>query len=198
MVRAYNRTSGDAVIWCNVDKSWIKYAEKKDTGKSFNHMTILESGRGQVPGTLGELGFIKFLKKHKIDYEYVADKMLPYDFVVNGIKVDIKTKLCTSAPKKSYSCHVAMTQKYYDADVYVFARTDMEKVYLLGYTDKSNFWCNDNQNAKDVKKGELDDDFFKEKENARKIKISDLTEMKHFKNEKLENILWLKGYNANS
>lgn len=185
------------MIWCNVDKTWLSYAKHKNTGEKFNHMTILESGQGQIPGTLGELGFIKYLKKNNIEYDYVADQKLPYDFLINGIKVDVKTKLCTSKPKKSYSCHVAMTQKNYDADIYVFARTDMERVYLLGYIDKSNFWCAENQNAKDVKKGEVDDDHFKEKENARKMIISDLVEMKHFKHENLKNILWLKRYNAN-
>jgi len=180
---------------CKVEQKWTAYAKRKYTGKKFNHMTIMESGRGQIVGTLGEIAFRKYLYKKGIKYNYVADQKLPYDFVVNDIKIDVKTKLCTSNPKSTYSCHVNTSQKNYDADLYVFARTDKQNVWLLGYIHKSDFWNPLNQDAKDVKEGD-DDDGFVERENSRKILINNLIPMSHFDSEQKSIIDWLKRYNA--
>lgn len=159
----------------DITPAWASYAASKCTRQAFNDKTILEDGAGQLTGTLGELAFGRWLKDAGIAFEYVAEKKGAHDFVVNSLKIDVKTKACTSPPRPNYTCHVLAAQSGYDVDLYVFARTDINgHVWLLGWMHKNHFWISDK--ACDVKRGQMADGLIQTAD-SRRIQISDIATM---------------------
>jgi|688.fasta_scaffold15661_16 hypothetical protein len=158
-----------------VTPEWASYALRKSTKQAFNSNTILEDGAGQLTGTLGELAFGRWLKDAGIAFEYVADNKGAYDFVVNGLKIDVKSKGCTSPPRPNYTCHVLAAQATYDVDLYVFCRTDISgHVWLLGWMHKNHFWTSGK--ACDVTRGQMADGLIQTAD-SRRIQISDIATM---------------------
>jgi hypothetical protein len=76
-------------------------------------------------GYLGELVFQKIVKcKHGIDL--VNTDTRDYDFTApNGLRVEVKTKKCTSPPRPTYDNSVCSWNTKQKADVYVFLRVQM-------------------------------------------------------------------------
>jgi len=163
---------------CPISQEWTAYATRKATGSSFNKDTILEDGAGQLAGIIGELAFGRYLKSLQIPFEYVADRKQGYDFVVDGIKIDVKTKSCSSRPRPNYTAHVTHSQRDYDADLYVFARVSPSHVWLCGHIEKEKFWSS--PLAADVKRGQLADGLVQHAD-ARRIQLDLLLPMSSFK-----------------
>jgi len=159
---------------CPISQEWTAYATRKATGSSFNKDTILEDGAGQVAGIIGELAFGRFLKSIDTPFLYVADQKRGHDFVVGGLKVDVKTKSCSSRPRPHYTAHVTESQRNYEADLYVFARVSPDKVWLCGHIRKDQFW--QDPNAVDIKKGQMADGLMQHAD-ARRIQLHHLNPM---------------------
>jgi len=81
-----------------------------------------------------------------------------FDIWVEGLgAIDLKTKVCTSAPKPEYSCSVASYQMKNKCDYYAFFRTMKDKSYtwFLGIISKDRFL----KEAEFIKKGTRDGGF---------------------------------------
>jgi hypothetical protein len=156
---------------------WVDYAKSKSTGQQFNRTTILEDGAGQGAGRIGEMAFGRWLMDHGHSFSYEADTSFAYDFMVAGLRVDVKTKACTSPPKAHYTAHVTQSQQGHDCDVYFFLRASQEAVWLCGWMLKQEFWGS--PAGIDVQPGEMVDGLV-QKTAARRIQIQDLSQCDSF------------------
>lgn len=106
-------------------------------------------GAGNVAGFLGEILVAELL---------AATRHNTYDFDMldkNNIKIDVKTKRCTSAPKDFYDCVVPAHGTKQACDDYVFVRIleNLKKAWILGRKPKKEFYAN----AIYRKKGDVDE-----------------------------------------
>lgn len=92
-------------------------------------------GEGNVVGFLGEILVAEYIKA---DIENTYD----YDLVKNGIKIDVKSKRCTSIPQLHYECSVPAYNTRQKCDFYVFVRIlkDYKKAWILGIIGKKSFF----------------------------------------------------------
>lgn len=105
-----------------------------------NSRTML-GGAGNETGFAGEEAF-KILAKHRgATLTHVPDSR-DFDFIVNGKKVDVKTRASTATPRNDWDCKVPdYSLKAQKCDGYVFAvaHPSLAYVTILGYTSKENF-----------------------------------------------------------
>jgi hypothetical protein len=88
-------------------------------------------------GYMGEEAVQSILKaKRENTYEY--------DFIVDGVRIDVKTKASKYPPRGSYDVSIYPQQKYQNTDYYAFMRIDdqYEKAWLLGIVSKDVFFDN--------------------------------------------------------
>lgn len=143
-----------------------------DLGKINNSIS---RGNGNLAGFCGEIATARHLSS--VGFEVDHTNTYEYDLIANGIKVDVKSKNCTSPPKPFYECSVANYNTKQKCDRYVFTRVNNNIVYLLGWISKDKFY----RDAVFHKKGELDSNFVKGKQfkfhaDCWNISISDLNE----------------------
>ena len=149
------------------------------SGQRFNQHTILDAGKGQIAGRIGEAAFAK---EYLLNTDTTAPSLLwvgsrgpGHDFEIHFpdrgvVTVDVKTKERTVPPRPDYDLHVTKNQINHDVDVYVFAsmnRMNSNHVDLVGWCTKRWDW----ENASNVKKGELDE--------TGKAELADAAKMKH-------------------
>jgi len=108
----------------------------------------IEEGEGNVAGFVGELVANKILESticNTFDYDIVT-----YD----GIKIDVKTKRCTSAPKPSYDCSVSDYNPDQLCDYYCFVRVldDYSCGWFLGVYRQKDYI----QESTKMYKGQID------------------------------------------
>lgn len=106
------------------------YRRSEELGVLSNSFT---RGKGRMVGFLGEVAFEHFFPKAK----YVGDKSYSHDYEINGHKIDIKAKTCSSRPMVHYSSSVTTTKsKGLQADIYYFVRvhSSLSKVWLCGWS----------------------------------------------------------------
>lgn len=110
----------------------------------------IRNGEGSIVAYIGE-EVVKKVLNGKIEDTY------DYDVIYNNdIKVDVKTKERTVAPRENYNCTVADFNTRQDCDEYAFVSVlnDHSKAWYLGKISKTEFY----QKAKFYRKGELDPD----------------------------------------
>jgi len=93
------------------------------------------NGEGNVYGFLGEI----------IVSEYIGGQIkntYDFDIIKNNLKIEVKTKRCTSKPQDHYNCSVAAYNIKQKCDVYVFVRIleDFSKAWILGAINKEDFY----------------------------------------------------------
>ena len=93
------------------------------------------NGEGNVYGFLGEI----------IVSEYIGGQIrntYDFDIIINNLKIDVKTKKCTSVPQNHYNCSVAAYNTRQQCDVYVFVRIleDFSTAWILGAINKQDFY----------------------------------------------------------
>jgi len=120
--------------------------EAKNLGSLSGSIT---RGAGNVAGFLGEIIVAELLaatRQNTYDYD-----MLDAD----GIKIDVKTKRCTSAPKEFYDCVVPAHGSKQSCDDYVFVRVleNLKTAWVLGRKPKKEFYAD----ATYRKKGDVDE-----------------------------------------
>jgi hypothetical protein len=129
-----------------IKKEWIEEAEQKskEMGQLRNSIT---KGEGNVVGFLGEIVAANYIKA-KIENTH------DYDIVKNDVKIDVKTKKCSSKPKDFYECSISGYNTKQNCDVYLFVRilNDNSKAWLCGMIPKTKFF----KNAKFYPKGFID------------------------------------------
>ena len=107
----------------------------------------IRSGEGNIYGFLGEILVSEYINA-------IIENTYDYDVIKNGIKIDIKTKCCTSKPLENYFCSVAAFNTTQKCDVYIFVRIleNFSKAWILGGRTKIKSF----QEAKFFKAGEID------------------------------------------
>lgn len=128
-------------------KHQIAIAKRKSKEMGVLNNSITE-GKGNIYGFLGEL-LVNACIKGKVKNTY------DYDICKDNIKIDVKTKTCTSPPKPHYYCSVAAYNIRQKCDVYFFVRImeDFSKAWILGGCSKDYFY----KNAQLNKKGTIDE-----------------------------------------
>ena len=136
-------------------------------GKLKNSIT---KGEGNLSGVLGEYLTHKQLTKS------IWKNTFNYDLIEYGVRIDVKTKRCTSAPQDFYDCSIAETSLHQHCDEYVFVRilNDMSKAWLLGRMDHKEYF----KKARFMAKGEVDlNNNFTVKANCYNLQIKELHDM---------------------
>lgn len=157
-------------------EAWRK---SEEMGKLKN--SILQ-GMGNETGFLGE----EVLKKYAGDkVKLEGDNTYNYDIILNGKKVDVKSKLTAVKPKSDYDCSVAAYNTSQLCDLYIFVRIHdlLESGWILGYLPKEEYY----KKARFLKKGEIDPtNNFTVKADCYNVKIYDLMDIKDLINEQKE------------
>ena len=117
------------------------------------HVGILEGSitgsTSHVVGALGELvvsdltGALEANNRH-------------YDLLLDGKRIDVKTKRCNTKPRPHYDCTIPAHGTKQDCDSYVFVRIkiDGSKAWILVEIYKRTFY----RNAKFYRRGDIDPD----------------------------------------
>jgi hypothetical protein len=122
------------VLELEVKQEWVKEARAlaKELGVLNNS---IKNGEGNIYGFLGEILICK-ITSAKIN------RTFDYDIVYNNLKIDVKTKCCTSKPLNNYYCSVAAFNVKQRCDYYTFVRIlkDFSKAWILGSIKKVDFF----------------------------------------------------------
>lgn len=149
------------------------------SGQRFNRNTILDHGRGQIAGRIGEAAFAQEYLLNTSDKApplfWMGSKAQGHDFEIHlnndtVVTVDVKTKERTVPPLPHYDLHVTQDQIQHVVDIYIFAsmnRKNANHVDFVGWCTKNWYW----NNARLVKAGDLDE--------YGKAELADAAKMKH-------------------
>jgi len=105
-------------------------------GNTLGLQGSITRGGGSPAGALGEI-----LVRDMLDYRQANTK--DYDlYTDHGIRIDVKTKRCTSAPKNYYECSIAAHGTRQDCDEYVFVRVlnNLTRAWILGSISKDEYF----------------------------------------------------------
>lgn len=130
------RRTGQLIREVKIRPDQIAEAKRKAEDMGILNNSILE-GKGSVYGFLGEILFAEAM-------DISADNTFNYDMVLDGIKIEVKTKHCTSPPRPEYECSVAAFNTKQECDFYVFVRVmkDFEndrRAWILGKKRKADY-----------------------------------------------------------
>tara|TARA_A100001391_G_scaffold204133_1_gene198638 strand:+ start:2043 stop:2519 length:477 start_codon:yes stop_codon:yes gene_type:complete len=115
-----------------------------EVGKLNN--SILNGG-GNLAGFIGEQIVLSVLGGEWIN-------TYQYDLIINGYKVDVKTKQTSVKPLPHYECSITEVNSDQECDYYAFTRVkkDFSVGWYLGVMKKNEYFLQ----AKYLKKGEVD------------------------------------------
>lgn len=118
----------------NQDQLELAKTKAKDLGV-LKHSFM--KGNRNVVGFLGEILVADYLKAN-------IENTYDYDLIKSGVKIDVKSKRCSSVPQDHYECSVAAYNTKQKCDYYVFVRIlkDYKKAWILGIINKENFFKN--------------------------------------------------------
>jgi len=134
-------------------------------------MGILSSsvlkGAGNLVGFVGE----------QITARHTGGRIIDsydYDIKIDDLRIDVKTKSCSTRPKGSYLCSVMSYQLNNECDGYIFCRVNLtsKEAWILGYISKLRLL----DEGFTMSKGDMDGKF-KVVENCISISIFDLDEV---------------------
>jgi hypothetical protein len=134
-------------------------------------MGVLASSRTQGKGNLA--GFVG----EALTERHTSGKLVEsfdYDIEIGDLKIDVKTKSCSSDPKGHYLCSVMSYQLKNECDGYIFARVNLTSGvgWLLGYIAKADLL----ERGFFAKKGDPDGRFTFT-EDCWNLKVEDLLEV---------------------
>jgi hypothetical protein len=136
----------------------------------------ITKGKSNIYGALGEVIVHDHLEStgRKVKFANTAD----YDLIVNGRKVDVKSKRTTVPPLQSFNCSISAHNTTQKCDFYVFARVNENKkeAWICGWIPKDEFF----KTAKFYRKGQADPKFpsWKFAASCYNLEISKLTPLK--------------------
>lgn len=143
--------------------------EAKEQGVLRNSFT---RGERTVSSILAEIMFC----------EYSGAKREPtydYDCILNGKKIDVKSKECSSVPMSIYEVGVPVSQENQKCDIYAFCRIykNLEKGWILGFMSKKEYF----ENAYFCEAGQIDNNGMKYKAPSWNMRIGKLHDIKNLK-----------------
>jgi hypothetical protein len=130
----------------------------------------ITEGGGNIAGALGEVLVYDYYTARGLSVTIEQHK--DYDLIVEGRKVDVKTKRTSVVPRPDYLCSIAAYNIRQRCDFYYFVRVleDYSKGYLLGYKDKGHYFAN----ARLAREGEKDVNGWRFKADCYNLEISKL------------------------
>lgn len=161
------------MVEVKIQKEWVERAKEKAEEMGVLKHSFMK-GTGNVIGFLGEIVVANYLKA-EIENTY------DYDLIKNQIKIDVKSKRCTSVPKLNYECSVAAYNTKQKCDYYVFTRIldSLDTAWICGIIKKNDFF----KSACFYKKGYTDtSNMMTFKEDTYNLRIYDLIDFKKLKN----------------
>lgn len=151
-----------------INKEQIERAKKLyEFGRLKGSIT---KGKSNIYGALGEIAVFDYFKSKKLRLDF--NSTYDYDLIINGYKVDVKTKRTTVVPKDHYLCSVAAFNTKQKCDFYFFVRINenMKDCYMLGYKKKKDFF----KESIFKKKGSLDVNGWSFKDDCYNLEVSKL------------------------
>jgi hypothetical protein len=146
-------------------------AQKKEArlyaGGTVGLQGSITRGAGSPAGALGEIlvrDYLNYIQANTAHYDLYTDQ---------GIRIDVKTKRCTSAPKQYYECSIAAHGTKQDCDEYIFVRVlnNLQRAWILGRISKDEYF----KKAVRHKKGDRDEsNNFTFKSDCYNLEISEL------------------------
>jgi hypothetical protein len=114
-------------------------------GKLNNSIT---EGAGNIAGYIGQLLVAEYLNAEEPD-DY------NFDVKKDNTTYEVKTKRCTSRPRKEYDCSVSDFNTKQNCDYYLFVRVleDFSKAWILGKKKKADYF----NEARFCEKGKVDE-----------------------------------------
>lgn len=161
------------MIEVEITDDMINRARKKakEMGRLNNSIT---AGMGNLVGFIGEEVAAHVFRRH--GKAVVEENTYDYDLIVDGDKVDVKSKSTSVAPLPHYSNSVANFNTKQECDYYAFVRIkkDLTTAWWCGVYSKRQFF----KDAVFMKKGQLDaDNKYVVKADCYNLPISQLKEM---------------------
>lgn len=112
----------------------------------------ITKGKSNIYGAVGEVIVHDFLAStgRRVQFDNTPD----YDLIVNGKKVDVKTKRTTVPVIQSYNCSISAHNTTQKCDIYVFVRVheNLKEGWIIGWEKKEDFF----KKAKFRRKGQSD------------------------------------------
>lgn len=112
----------------------------------------ITKGKGNIIGAIGEVvAYDHFIGRgHEVDFTSTYE----YDMIVDGFKVDVKSKATNYEPKGYFNCSISAFNTTQQCDYYLFTYVtyDHKYCYLAGYKEKDSFFALSHFG----KKGEID------------------------------------------
>lgn len=134
----------------------------------------IQHGDGNLIGTIGE---------EVVRYTFGGEdkSTRDYDLIINGKKVDVKSKGRNVTPQQNYLCSIPKYQDFQECDWYIFTSVSipLRKAWVVGHIKKDMFW----KDSVFRKKGEIDPDDAKYpfRDDCNTIKICQLNKFKQEK-----------------
>ncbi len=118
-------------------------------GETIGLQGSITQGAGSPAGALGEIVVRDLLGYKQINtahYDLYTDK---------GVRIDVKTKRCTSPPKPFYECSITAHGTKQECDEYIFVRVlnNLQRAWILGSIAKDEYFSK----AVRYKKGDKDE-----------------------------------------
>ena len=138
------------MIEIEITKDMKKKAWRKAREMGVIHNSIMKGG-GNIAGFIGEEianSLIEGTVNNTYDYDITSK---------SGIKYDVKTKRCTSAPKDHYECSIAAYNTKQKCDRYAFVRIEWVngkwgRAWVLGWLDHKEYF----NKAEKLNRGDID------------------------------------------
>ena len=157
------------MVEVKIQEEWVDKAKEKAEEMGVLKHSFMK-GTGNVVGFLGEIVVANYLKAEiKNTYDY--------DLIKNQIKIDVKSKRCTSVPKLNYDCSVAAYNTKQKCDYYVFTRIldSLDTAWICGIIKKDDFF----KKSTFYRKGYTDtSNMMTFKEDTYNLRICDLIDFK--------------------
>ena len=170
--RQFKNTDGFVKFAPSGDDICVAHSRAKAMGVLPNSYT---RGLGRMTGCLGEIAVNKYLPRSK----YVGNISYCFDILYKKKLIEVKSKMCSSDPKPSYSAFVNCSKNpNLNNDVYFFTRVrkDLMVVWLVGWLPTTKLL----KKAKFVKKGDKDKDGFQFKSSGLHLPIKKLNKPEDF------------------
>jgi len=152
----------------NISEEQIERAKKLYSFKELKGS--ITKGEGNLRGALGEI--IVFDVYNSKGAEINKKSTFDYDLIIDGFKIDVKTKATNYSPKDYFNCSIPAEQKRQKCDYYFFTYItyDYKLCYLAGYKSKNDFF----EQSTFAKEGEIDFGSWKYKSDCYNLRLKNL------------------------
>ena len=134
----------------------------------------ITKGKSKIYGALGEIIIYDIAQRKglRVDFNSTYD----YDLLIEGYRIDVKTKRTTVAPRLNYLCSISSFNTRQKCDYYFFLRVNesLKHCYLLGYKQKESFF----KEATFNKKGSIDVNGWAFKDDCYNLEVQMLNKFK--------------------